>query len=86
MYKFNKSMFSMMLTNWMYISDFKVGVPTKVCIGLYYRQFMTGYELWLDDHEDNLRIEWSESGCDYEAESDFELFCEERYELAGGTL
>ncbi len=83
---FNVSMFSMMFTDWMKIVNFKVNPSTRLCIRMYHRQFMSGFELWLDDHEDRLRMQCSENGCYYELDFDFETYCEEQYELAGGIL
>ena len=83
---FNVSMFSMMFTDWMRLSNFRVNVPTKLCITLYHRQFMSGYELWLDDHEDRLRIECGEICYRYDHEFDFDTYCQKQYKLAGGML
>lgn len=37
------------------------------------------YEVWLDEHEDELQIECAESGADREMDFDFEWFCEQRF-------
>ena len=38
------------------------------------------YSDWLEIHEEELSIECSENGCDYEADFDFDQFCENRYD------
>jgi hypothetical protein len=81
---YNNTMFSAMFQHWMFLSDFKVGQPTKDCIRAYHRQFMSDFELWLDDNEDDLRIECSENGCDYEADFDMEQYLEDTYFLSIG--
>ena len=78
----NRTMFSMMMSNWMYVSNFEVGKPTRACMKAYHRQFMNDFEIWLDDNEDDLRIECSENGCDYEADFNIEDYLEEQYELS----
>ena len=81
----NVTMFSMMFSDWMFISNFEINKSTKDCIGAYHRQFMSDFELWLDDNEDDLRIQCSENGCDYEADFDIDRYLEDQYYLSKET-
>lgn len=80
---YNNSMFSMMFCSWMRVCNFKVNQKTKDTIGSYYRQFMSHYEIWYEENEDEERIRCAESGANREYKFDFDDHMEDLYEELG---